>query len=30
MTDYTAVDEKLRKNMLDSKADRGMFEGPDH
>ena len=30
MIDYIAVDEKLRKDVLDAKAMRVMFEGPYH
>ena len=30
MINYIAVDEKLRKNVLDKKAVRGLFEGSDH
>ena len=30
MIDYKAVDEKLVKDVLDSKAVRGMYEGSDH
>ena len=30
MIDYIAVDEKLRKDVLDAKAVRGMYEGSDH
>ena len=29
MIDYIAVDEKLRKDVLDGKAERGMYEGSD-
>ena len=30
MIDYTAVDEKLREDVLDGKAVRGIFEGSNH
>ena len=30
MIDYIAVEEKLRKNVLNIKPVRGMFEGSDH
>lgn len=30
MIDYIAVDEKLRKDVLDAKVVRGMFEGSNH
>ena len=30
MIDYKAVDEKLRKDVLDAKVVRGMFERSDH
>ena len=30
MIGYIALEEKLKKDVLDSKAMRGMFEGSDH
>ena len=30
MTDYIALDERLRKDVLNAKVVRGMFEGSDH
>ena len=30
MIDNVAVDDKLRKDVLDAKAVRGKFEGSDH
>ncbi len=30
MIDYVAVDEKLRKDILDARRARGMFDGLDH
>ena len=30
MIGYIALEEKLKKDVLDSKAVRGMFEGSDH
>lgn len=30
MIDYKAVDEKLRKDVLDAKVNMGMFEGSDY
>ncbi len=30
MTDYTVVDERLRKDVMDAKMVRGALEGSDH